>query len=237
MSIVIDSLDISCNAKDINLSTEVAELDTTGLCADGWTSVIGGLKSGTVSIGEIMQDIDAEGLDDTVFPLLGTANIVKSICTSSADGSVAYLWHMIPLSYTPVSGEVGQLAGGSLSGASSSGPVVRGTVLAPTSTVLTASADGTGRQLGTVAAGQSIYLNLHVVAASGTSPTLDVIVESDDDPGFGTPLTRGSFTQATGRTSERLRIAGAITDDYWRVGFTVGGTDPSFTVAVTAGII
>jgi len=48
--------------------------------------------------------------------------------------------------------------------------------------------------------------------------------------------SRMVFAQATGITSEWLPLAGAITDDYWRLAVTVGGTTPSFNYVVVLGI-
>ena len=237
MSILVGSIEMAGNAKDISLSTEVQALDTTPLSTTGTVTLIGGLKSGSVAIGEFMQDFDALGVDATLQPLLGTAGVVKSICTASADGSPAYLLQSIPLTYTPLTGAVGDLAMGAISGSSSTGPVVRGMLIHPSNVARTASGTGTGRQLGLVAAGKSIYGALHVIASSGT-PTLDVIVQSDDNAGFTTPTTRLTFTQATGRTSQMVSLAGAIADDdYWRVSYTIGGGTPSVTFAVTVGIL
>ena len=236
MSILVDDLELACNAKSASLSTEVTPLDTTSLCSNGWTESIGGLKSGSVNI-ELMQDVDADSVDATLFPLLGTAGVPKSVCTASADGSVAYLLKSIPLSYTPVSGAVGELASATISGSSSTGPVVRGLLIHPSNVARTSSGTGTGRQIGAVAAGKKVYAALHVLAASGTSPELDVIVQSDDNAGFTSPTTRLTFSTATGRTSELLSAAGAITDDYWRVSYTIAGTSPSFTFAVTCGVL
>jgi hypothetical protein len=42
--------------------------------------------------------------------------------------------------------------------------------------------------------------------------------------------------QATGATSQWLPLSGAITDDWWRITATVGGTTPSFRFAVILGI-
>ena len=236
MSILVDDLELACNAKSASLSTEVTPLDTTSLCSNGWTESIGGLKSGSVNI-ELMQDVDADSVDATLFPLLGTAGVPKSVCTASADGSVAYLLKSIPLSYTPVSGAVGELASATISGSSSTGPVVRGLLVHPSNVARTSSGTGTGRQIGAVAAGKKVYAALHVLAASGTSPELDVIVQSDDNAGFTSPTTRLTFSTATGRTSELMSAAGAITDDYWRVSYTIAGTSPSFTFAVTCGVL
>jgi hypothetical protein len=236
MSILVDDIEMACHAKSFSLTNEVAQLDTTSLCSTGWTSSIGGLKSGSVNI-EFMQDVATGSVDDTLYPLLGVAGTPKSICLGSADGSPAYLLKSIPLAYTPVSGAVGELAMGTLAGSSSTGPVVRGKLLHPSNVSRTSSSTGTGRQLGAVAAGQSVYAAIHVISASGT-PTLDVIVQSDDNAGFTTPTTRLTFTQATGKTSQIVSAAGAITDDYWRVSYTIGGTGtPTFAFAVTVGIL
>lgn len=237
MSILVADLEMAGNAKNVSLSTEVTPLETTSLASTGWTTVIGGLKSGSVDISEFMQDVAADSVDATLWPLLGNASVVKSICTASADGSPAYILKSIPLTYTPVSGTVGDLAMGAISGSSSTGPVVRGALLHPSNVARTSSAAGTGRQLGAVAAGKKIYAALHVIAASGMSPTLDVILQSDDNSGFSSPTSRITFAQATGRTSELSSLAGAVTDDYWRISYTIGGSSPSFAFAVTAGIL
>lgn len=236
MSILVGSIEMAGNAKVFDLKTDVAVLDTTPLSTTGWTTCIGGNKSGTVNL-EFMQDPATLGVDDTLWPLLGTAGVPKSICTNSADGSVAYLLQSIPLSYTPVQGAPGDLAMGTISGASSTGPVVRGALLHPSNVTRSTTSTGTGRQLGAVVAGKSMYAALHVISASGTTPSLTVVLQSDDNAGFTTPTSRISFTAATGRTSQLSSVAGAITDDYWRVSYTISGTTPVFAFAVTAGII
>jgi len=236
MSILVGSLEMACNAKSVTLSTEVTPLDTTSLCSTGWTTVIGGNKSGSVNI-EFMQDVAQFGVDDNFYPLLGTADVVKSIVANSADGSAAYLLKSMPLSYTPVMGAAGELAMGSISGSSSTGPVVRGKLLHPSNVYRASSGTGTGQQLGAVAAGQKVYAALHVPGVISPATTLDVIVQSDDNADFTTPTTRITFTQATSVTSELKSLAGAITDDYWRISYTIAGVDASFSFAVTCGIL
>lgn len=237
MSILVDDIEMSCYAKSFSLTNEVNPLDTTSMCSNGWTTMIGGLKSGSVNI-EFMQDVAADSVDATIYPLLGVADVPKSVCIGSADGSPAYLLKSIPLNYTPVSGGVGELAMGTLAGSSSTGPVIRGKLIHPSNVSRTSSSTGTGQQLGAVSATQSVYGAIHVISASGTNPTLDVIVQSDDNASFTSPTTRLTFTQATGKTSQIVSAAGAITDDYWRVSYTIGGTGtPTFAFGVTVGIL
>ncbi len=159
-----------------------------------------------------------------------------SVAGTSADGDTAYTLRGLNASLQPLGGQVGDMSALQLEAVGRGGVrPVRGTILHP-ETARTSTGTGTGRQLGAVAAGSTVYGALHVFAASGTSPTLDVVVQSDDNAGFTSPTTRLTFTQATGTTAEWQSADGAITDDYWRVSYTITGTSPSFTFAVVVGI-
>ena len=65
MSILVGGLEVAGHGKDVNLATEVAPLDTTGLSTTGWMSFVGGIKSGSVDM-SLMSDM-AEGSIDDVF--------------------------------------------------------------------------------------------------------------------------------------------------------------------------
>lgn len=69
----------------------------------------------------------------------------------------------------------------------------------------------------------SLYLS--VTVASGTTPTLDVVVE--DSPDGDVWHTLSTFTQATGVTTEVKRITNF--GRFIKVTSTIGGTTPSFT--------
>lgn len=74
---------------------------------------------------------------------------------------------------------------------------------------------------------------LVVSAASGTSPTLDVVVQTSKDgtgSGLGAWRTVATFTQATAATSQR--VSSTALDRFVRASATVGGTTPSFTYVV-----
>lgn len=236
MSILVGAVELRGLGKNVTCATEVVALDKTNYASDGWTEVIGGLKSGTVDL-ELMQDRAAGGLDELAWSYLGVAGVPKSITSASTDGAVAYLMNGITLGYSPADGEVGQLAMTRISGRNASSPVVRGRLLHPSTTARTSSSTGTGRQLGAVVSGKSLYAALHVVEVSGTTPSLTVKVQSDDNSGFTSATDRITFTAATDETYEWSSVAGAITDDYWRITYTISGTNPSFKFAVTAGIL
>jgi hypothetical protein len=237
MSILEGGYELAGHGKNVQLSVDVTPLDTTALSTAGWVTMIGGNKTATVDM-TLMADM-AAGWDLQAFTNFGTADVPRSIVTASADGSKAYLMRGITLGYTPLEGAPGELAMAQISGRSSTGPMARGRLLHPTSVARTSSSTGTGRQLGAVVAGKSMYAALHVLTVSGTNPTLDVIVQSDDNAGFTTPTTRITLAQRTTTGTYGFgSVAGAITDDYWRISYTIGGTGtPTFTFAVTAGIL
>lgn len=76
----------------------------------------------------------------------------------------------------------------------------------------------------------TLSLVLNVGAASGTTPTLNVTVETRHDSGDAW-RSAGTFAQKTAAGSERKSFAGI--DREVRVSYTIGGTTPSFTFGVT----
>jgi len=101
---------------------------------------------------------------------------------------------------------------------------------------LIASGNGTAYQHGAVATGKTIVGVLRVLSVSGTLPTLTAVIQSSADAAFTVPNARLTFTQATGVTYEVKTAAGPITDTWWRIIYTVGGTSPNFAVVVSFGI-
>ncbi len=235
LSILVGPSELAGHGKNVTLAVECAPLDKTNFQSAGYVELTGGSKSGTLSL-DFMQDMAAAGPDDSLWDLLGDSGVPKSLCTPSADGSVAYLCAGVPVTYKPIDGPAGELAMAAVS-LKSSGVIARGRLLHPGATARTSSSTGTGRQLGAVAAGKSLYAALHVVEVSGSTPSLTVKVQSDDNSGFTSATDRITFTAATARTFQWSSVAGAITDDYWRITYTISGTGPSFKFAVTAGIV
>ena len=248
VSLLFGATEIATQAKTFQLDASAEVLDTTALSTTGWSESIGGKKTVTLTFG-LMADFTAtvtEGAgsvypqkvrSDYIVTASAQALEARSIVLGSADGSTAYLGDSLTTSFTPVEGEPGGLAMAQLA-AVYSGKVARGVLLHPGSASRTSSGTGTGRQLGAVSATQKMYAALHVLHAAGASAdqSLTVIVQSDDNSGFTSPTTRISFTAATTVSEQFSSVDGAVTDDYWRVSYTVSGTSPTFKFAVTAGI-
>ena len=81
-----------------------------------------------------------------------------------------------------------------------------------------------------------LYLVLDSAAGTGTTPTLDVTVESSDTlGGTYTAITGAAFTRVTTTASQQsLVISKDEARHFIRVTYTLGGTTPSFTFSVNA---
>jgi hypothetical protein len=104
-----------------------------------------------------------------------------------------------------------------------------GYILEDTATSTT-NENGTALDLGASHGIDDMAFYLHAVAFTGTSVT--IIIQTDDNSGFSSATTYGSFTAVSGRTSQRLEVAGAP-ERYirWR---TNAGTFSSVTFTILA---
>jgi len=226
--------DFSGDTMGIALNYGVDPVEDTAF-GDDTHVFLGGLESfdvaleGAVNLGNTSH----EGL---TFAGLGAAGLPVTIAPGTgAAGETAYILNAMRASYAP-GAQIGELKRYSFSAMASGQRNVRGTVIH--NATVTTTGTGTGYQVGAVAAGKSLYAVLHVITVSGSSPTLDVVVESDDNGSFTSATTRVTFAQLGVVGSEYATpVAGAITDDYWRVSYTIGGTGtPTFAFIVTIGI-
>jgi hypothetical protein len=234
VGLLLDGYDLSSGHNQAALTVERDTIDLTsfgqlnrdlfagfgrvGIAHRGW------FEAGTGTVNDAYTEaMTAGNLLHTILP------------TGGAEGDPAYSLVLQVASYTPLSGAVAEGIAWSLDGAAQM-PLVRGNVLHRA----TKSTTGTGTifQLGAVGATQRIYAGLHLTALSGTgTPTITCRLESDDAVGFTTPTTRATFTARTAIGAELISAAGAITDTYWRLAWTVSGTGPSFTFTAHAGIL
>lgn len=111
-------------------------------------------------------------------------------------------------------------------------PVLRGTsVLAlQASAAQTATGNGAGVETGEY---KEALVTLNVTAASGTSPTCTVKLQTSDDGGTTWyDLPNAAFTAATAVTRQAIQVS--IFGNLIRAAWTIGGTTPSFTFTVNA---
>lgn len=234
--IYVATADLTGYSNKVQLSAKAADLDKTTFASLGWHERVAGLFDGSADIEGFFQAGDLTQPDDVLFGNLGTATVpVTAIPTDGSVNTRAYLTRGLDMSYQ-LGAKVGELLSWS-SSIATNWPIVQGRVLHPQGTARTTTAAGTAVQLGAVDASHALYVNYHVLSISGTStPTLTVKVQSDDNSGFTSATDVGTFTASTALDAQTMKIAGAITDNYFRVSWTISGSTPSFLFAVSAGI-
>lgn len=226
--VFLDGSDLSgyLNAVAINYSAEM--LDDTAF-GDDTKSSLGGLKAVTAQ----HEGFWNSPHDEALFGLIGYQNKPMTVCPDAgAAGDRAFFFNSELAEYSP-GGAHGELYAFSVS-ANSSGDLVRGEILINASAAI-ASGNGAGANLGAVSAGQKLYAALHVLSASAAD-TLDVTIESDIDNTFTSAVDQIVFTQATDEGGQYAEKAGPITDTWFRIKYTIGGTSPSFDFVVAVGI-
>lgn len=231
----VGGYDLSGDSHTIKLAAAAEEKNVTTFGSSGFKSRVGGLKAFTLQ-GSGFVEFGAGENDDVHFAGLGlTSNLLTVAADGGAAGEIGYFGQALEGQYQ-LGDEIGEVLPFTTDFVGS-GPLVRGTILEDGGTARTTSGNGTARELGAVSAAQKLYVGLHVIAVSGTTPSLTVKVQSDDASGFASPLDRVTFAAASAVGSQwATPVAGPITDTWYRINWTISGTNPSFLFVVTVGI-
>ncbi|HWB37492.1 MAG TPA: hypothetical protein VHA75_15860 [Rugosimonospora sp.] len=231
-------VDLTSVNNKFELSGEVEEKETTNYGSNGWKEVIGGLGSAKITGEGQWEAGDASKVDDSRWAALGTVKEI-TVCPDGATvGSVAWILSALETKYA-LGGTVGDVAPWSIDGSSSS-HLVRGQIMHPPGTARTSSGNGTTAQLGALTTGHTLYANFHVlsVTADSGTPTITFTVQSDNATGFPSATTQATSSAFTAIGSQSATVAAPVTDDWWRVGYTIAGgaTNPGFLFVVAFGI-
>jgi len=108
----LNGTDYSSSIARAELVINAAEVTTTDFGSAGWTEVIGGLKSGTVSL-DFHSDFGVSAVSTALQSLIGTLGTVVIIAgngTAASASTPAYTATVLINSFTPVSGAVGDLS-------------------------------------------------------------------------------------------------------------------------------
>lgn len=233
--LIVGKYDFSSKMNALALNYGAEALDDTTFASGGTKSNTGGLK--TVSFQhEGLFDTGVGSVDEVFYTNVGLAEQPVAISPQAgAEGELAYFFKSLQTKYSP-NGKVGQLLSFSVGGEAQGSPLVRG-IVGHTNTRTTTGV-GTAYQLGAVSAVQDLFAALHVLVASGTTPSLVVKVQSASNQAFTTPNDRITFAaQNAANAVWATPVAGAITDTWWRVTWTITGTTPSFQFIVPVGIL
>lgn len=231
--IMVDTADAAGFANSLELMVEQEEVEVTPLNAGGYRQFIGGLARHMVNV-DGYQSFATTG-PDAVFGGVTAPRSVLSVCPHNfgdAVGDPAYIGQAFDLSYTALSGQVGQAAAFS-AGWTGDNRAARGVVLHPLA-ARTATGNGTTVAFANPSATQGLAASFHVTSVSGSGSVV-FRVQTDDSSGMSSPalrITSQSFT-AVGAQFSRLAPGTYSSETHARVTWTISGfTSVTFFVAV-----
>lgn len=228
-----NQFDLSGDITSLNMDISQEPIDNTTIDPSNTTRIFtpglinaaitaeGYLNMGTHEL-ELNDSSDVDNVI-SVYPNAGTAGLVGY----GMGGARSQLVHR---------GEIGSMYRFTYDVYATTGPIVRLNSMEGEVTK-TSTGNGSAIVLGAVAAGRSIYCFLHVTAIAGTAtPSLTVKLQSSANGSTGWADVV-SMTAKTAVGAEVKSTAGPETDTYWRITWTISGTDPSFTFMAGAGIV
>lgn len=219
------ALDYSVEEKD---PTTLA--DNTSIVFPGLMQVKGSME-GNMALGAAASGEPEPLISERVGSLVDFPIIVSR---GGASGDRAFFYRAFQVSGNPIEGGVGDLHRFTFSHPLSASRLAAGRIMLPEGSISAATGSGTAYQLGTLSATQKLYAAVCFLDVSAGGSVV-LTVESDNAGGFPSATTRATFTAATGATEEWKEVAGAITDDYWRITWArTGGA--TFNAVVAFGI-
>lgn len=224
--LIVNGYDLSSYVNSLDLSITTGEIDVTTI-DESAIKKIAGLEDTSISA-EGFFEAGVDKPDELLGTNLGSA-VNFAMAADNGRGNIAYFGGGLETNYS-IFGAINEAAPFQFTGSGTNTKTVRGTIEDPGTTAVTATGSTTGFQLGAVGADEKLYGGLFVIAASGTSPTIDAKIQSDDNSSFTSATDQITFSQLTDTGSEIKSANGAITDDYFRFNYTIGGTSPSFTI-------
>lgn len=227
--------DLTTRSNRFEMSMEAESKDTTAFAPSGpvWHEELSGIRTVTVDGAGQWEAGDLSMVDDSSFAGLGASSPLTLAPQGAVDGSLAYMTAFNRQAYS-LGGAVGDVVpwSGHWIGNWS---LARGAILAPPA-ARTVTGSGTILQLPAVLAGQYLVGTLHCMGVSGTTPSAAVTIQSAATAGFSGPTTRLTFGAQSAIGGQVFRIAGPITDTYYRVSWTISGTTPSLLIMSAAGV-
>lgn len=111
--ITIATIDMSQYVTAIGFDAEADKLTTTNFGTSGWETFIAGLKKGEVKVA-FNDDFAVTSVDDRIWGWFsaGTAIAFAVKATNAVNSTTnpEYQFNVVPLTFSPVSGKVGELA-------------------------------------------------------------------------------------------------------------------------------
>lgn len=204
-----------------------------------WSAEVKGFNDFSLNLPPAPHPTQTVSVDSLLQSRIGAVEEVFSAApVGNSELDTAYTLKGVNGKYEPVNGAIGVLLPFSIDMNATGVRMVRGQVMGVGTKTVTGQSAAGFQRVGGLVTGLTLYAALHVVAAAGTTPTLNVIVESDDNSGFTTPTTRLTFPQFTTSVGSSWQsLAGPVTDDFYRMKWTITGTSPQYTIFGVVGIL
>lgn len=234
--ILVGPLDVSTFTGSFSQGGTVNMVEGSVLRGGGFDRQYPGLRTHTTQL-DGFADYDAGAIASVFTPAdLGTQDLVTIMPTGgTAAADVALFGRQLIQNINTPGGNVGDMASFGMA-LQSDTPWIHGLVADPVTT-RTTTANGPIFAMTGPTASQRVWFGLHVTAASGTTPSMTVTIQSATLVGFGSPTLRATFTAQTTPGWQFISVPGAVTDGFWRAVMTISGTTPSFTSTVVAGVL
>ena len=110
-TVTVGGTDVTTACARAELVINASEVETTDFGSGGFTELIGGLKSGTVSL-DFHQDYGTGAVSELFQDLVGTITAITLVAgngTAATAETPLYSFNALVTSFTPVSGAVGDL--------------------------------------------------------------------------------------------------------------------------------
>jgi hypothetical protein len=109
--VTINSVNLSDHIASVTLSTSADVVETTGFSSTAARTRVAGLQDNSVTL-EFHQDFATSNVEQTIYPLLGTATtvVVTPVDTTVGATNPSYTFSALVSEWQPLSGAVGELA-------------------------------------------------------------------------------------------------------------------------------
>ena len=109
--VTINSVNLSDHIASVTLSTIADVVETTGFSSTAARTRVAGLQDNSVTL-EFHQDFATSNVEQTIYPLLGTATtvVVTPVDTTVGATNPSYTFSALVAEWQPLSGAVGELA-------------------------------------------------------------------------------------------------------------------------------
>ena len=109
--VTINSVNLSDHIARVTLSTSADVVETTGFSSTAARTRVAGLQDNSVTL-EFHQDFATSNVEQTIYPLLGTATtvVVTPVDTTVGATNPSYTFSALIAEWQPLSGAVGELA-------------------------------------------------------------------------------------------------------------------------------